>query len=628
MLQKMRDNTQTWVTKLIVGLICLAFAVWGLESLVMSGSGGGQKVAKVDGVPITQQQYYSALQTLENRMAQEHAPIDPTHLRDVVMKGLIKQEVLLGYVKENHMTISDKDVDGLIMTMPAFQTGGKFDRQRFLSLVRNAGITPLAFKDSLRDDILLSQMQKGIVDSAFITPKELHYFSSLEQQKRDFQWATLSLSDAEKQQKISDKEIAKYYKGHESDFMTQEMVSVDYVLLSAANLEKAERVSENDLNTAYQTYVSKQQENVKPEVAIILLKTDAKHSEKDQMKEARSLESQLKKGSDFGGLAKKYSTDTKSAENKGYLGHVTPGFYGAAFDKTVAGLAPSEVSSPVVTKFGVALIKRVDSGKATVKPLKEMRDVLVHRIQKQQAAQAFQDASQKLADISFEDSDLTQPAKKLHLTVKSTPFFSRHGGKGITANKHFIQAAFSDEVMINGNNSDVVQVSPTEVAVLHLNKTQPARQETLAEVTSKVELILKKEHALKAINLEASSIVKAMQGGKTEAQIGKAHDVKWQKASNSGRQQPSAPFLVTQKAFSLPHPGKSASVGSVALPSGDVTVIAVSKVVPGSGNLDGNRKNMVEQALSGNRGQVNYDDFVRGLHDKATIKVYPQSSEG
>lgn len=627
MLQNMRDNTQGWVTKLIVGLICLAFAVWGLESLVMPGSGGDKKVAKVNGEAITQQQYYNGLQMLQRRMAQQQTQIDPSQLHQTVMSGLIEQAVMLSYAKKYHMVVSEQEIDGLITSMPAFQTEGKFDQQRFISLVRNAGMTPLSFKESMKNDILLSQTQSAIARSAFITPAELKSFSSLEQQKRDFQWATISLSQLEKQQKVSDGDVSTYYKAHQNNFMTPEKVSVNYILLTGSSLEKTVKVKENDLQSAYQVYVANAQANVKPEVAIILLKTDAKNNDdKGELKKAESLEQQLKKGANFGEFAKKYSSDTKSANKQGYLGHVAPGFYGPVFDKAVAALKPGQISSPVTTKFGVVIIKRVDSGKAFVKSLKEMHDQLVKQVQQQQGSQLFQDASQKLADISFEAPDLTQPAKTLNLSIQSTSFFTRDGGKGVAANKKFVQAAFSDDVMVNGNNSDLVHISPSEGAVLHLKSTQPARQETLSEVTPKIEGILKKQKALKAINTEANNIVKALNNGSTEEQVASTYHLIWKKEAGAGRQKKDIPLPVTQKAFSLPYPGKLPTSDSVSLPSGDVAVIAVSEVISGSSKMDKSRESMVEQALAGNQGQMDYADLSRELHKQATIKVLTKPS--
>jgi len=621
MLQKMRDNTQSWVTKLIIGLICLAFAVWGLETLVMPGGSGEKKIAEVNGNSITQAEYYNALQSLQNQMVRQQMPVDVSQLHQDVMNSLIQQAVLMSYAEKHHMTVSSNEIDGLITSMSAFQINGRFDNQQFSSLISNAGMTPLSFKANLRKDLLLTQMSSAIVNSAFITSTELSNFSKLQQQKRDIQWAELKLSSFEKRTMIKDDVIESYYKSHLNDFMTEPRVKVDYVVLTQDSFAKDITPSDSSVQSAYQAYITNANASVVPKVAVILLKTNDKKENTSQLQQASQIEKEIAKGENFGKLAAKYSDDKATVEKQGYLGEVTPSFYGEAFDKALALLKPGEVSSPVVTKFGVIIIKRVDDGKATVKPFAKMRESLVQQLKQKLAQRLFQDTSQKLADISFEAADLVQPAKQFKLAIKTTPFFNKSGEKGILENKAFVQAAFGDDVLNNNNNSDIIHLSPSEVAVLHVKNYQPARQKTLAEVHDEVGSILKRQQGEKDAKAAVKKIVAELGTGKTVAEVASTYGIEWTSINNASRQQKDVPLQVIQKAFSLPHPEKRTTFGDVELASGDWAVVGVSKVIAGDGKLPTSTQHLLEKALSSSKGQMDYQDFVRGLKNKASIKI-------
>ena len=176
--------------------------------------------------------------------------------------------------------------------------------------------------------------------------------------------------------------------------------------------------------------------------------------------EAKDIRSKLDSGAAFADLAKEFSDDPDSAAQGGSLGAVETGFFGDDFDNALASLNSGEVSQPVKTEFGVVLIRRDGSSEARIPSLEQMRASLVKELRDQAVAPIFVDKSQKLADISFEASDLAQPAEALGLTIEKTGLFGRNGGEGIAGNPGVIAAAFSDDVQNLGANSDLIELSP------------------------------------------------------------------------------------------------------------------------------------------------------------------------
>ncbi len=536
MLQNMHDKTQTWITKVIIGLICVAFAVWGLESLIIPGNSSDKKIAKVNGEVITQRQYHDVLQSIQQRRIQQHLPIDEAKLKKYAMKSLINQAVLTSYAKAHHLVVSDATVDGFITNMPMFQTNGNFDKKKFLSLLGNNGITPRGYKESQRQEILLDQTQTAIASSAFITPFQAANYAKLEQQKRNMAWAVLELSQAQKKQKVDSSSIDSYYKAHHNSFMSPQQVRVDYIMLTQKSLAKNIKVTDTDLQSAYKVYLAK------------------------------------------------HTSDTSKPDKGG-----------------------SKPNKP--------------------KSLKEVRAQLTTQIQNSRASQVFQSESQRLADKVFQSSNLQEPAKALNLDVKTTPFFDRNGGKSIAANKGFVQVAFSDNVMVDGNNSDLIQISPTEVAFLHIRDIKQPHQQTIEDVSPAIEKILKKEEAVKTLDKRASDVIFALKHEKTKNHISSSFDIVWKEAAGVSRQQKNVPPLVLKKAFELVKPAKKESFGRVKLPSGNIAIVIVSKVIPGSASFKKDRKDIVLQSLRGKQGLMDYENLTQGLQKQASIEVLNKPSD-
>ena len=622
MLQKMRDNTQGWITRVIIGLICLVFTVWGLENLLMPGGAGERKLAKVNGEGITQKEYYQALENRKQQAVRQHTPANSSKIQKEVVESLIQHAVLTSYASQNRQAVSEEQMEQYIMTIPGFQTDGKFSNEKFMNWLRSVNMTTATLKRKISEQLLLTQQQDAITNSAFITQPQLKLHASLEKQKRDISWAVLNYAALEKQQEVPQNKIEDYYKSRKTRFTTDEEVSVEYVHLKQDDLAKTIRIKEEDIKTAYDAYVARENTTIKPEASLIMLKIDAQHDKAAQMKQATSLKEKLDKKADFSELAKKYSTDKKTAEKGGYVGELKPGVYGKEINDALTMLLLGEVSAPVVMPADIVLVKRVDDGKAKVKSASEMRPRLITQLQNHQAVQVFNDTSQKLANISFESSDLNDPAKTLNLTIKTTPLFTEKGQKtGITANKAFTKAAFTNEVL-TGNNSDLIQLSSTEAAVIRLKDHKASREKTLAEASSEINTTLRQQQAKQAITDEADKIVNALKAGASQKQIEKDYQLSWKKISGAASSgQKDVPGTVLKKAFELSRPGDSLSVSNVHLANKDIAVVIVDKVTLGDGKLKDSEKNMKQLMLTSSQGNADYDAFTKNLRQKATVKM-------
>ncbi|WP_211828323.1 SurA N-terminal domain-containing protein [Kistimonas asteriae] len=634
MLQNMRDKAQGWIAKAIIAFIAFTFAIFGLESLAPNPN--NPEVAEVNGQEITQQQLMQAVDQQRRLLMQQlGGNFDPSMFNDqmlqqAALEGLIQKEVVRQYADKVGMSISAQSVDQLIRSTPEFQVDGQFDANRFQQLVRSLGMTPVQFRQYLREELLASHIRASIAGSEFATPYEVQMLTDIQQQTRDVAWLTLDVAAARKAVKVDEETITSYYQDHQAEYMTPEQVSLEYVVLDRSKLAEQIEVSEADIKARYDARVADQKEKADNTVtaSMILLESSETRDEKATLALADELRQRMNKGEDFSVLAREYSEEPDSAAKGGDLGAVETGFLGAAFDEALAALTKGEVSQPVLTDFGVVLIKRTAGTEVDIPTLAAMRNELVREFKESAVDPLFVEQSQKLADISFEAADLQQPAEELGLDVQATDLFGRRGGEGVAENRAVIDAAFSDDVLNLQANSEPLDIGPGKVAVVRIKEHKQPEVKPLSDVRDAIVAQIQQERADQQLNDKAGAILAELGAGKTGAEVAEAYAAEWQIKENARRGEEGVPQQLLMDAFKLPHPQAGmASYGKTALPNGDVVVVAVNKVVQGTEAVESEQVQTIGNILSMRMGEALFGEYQQDLKNTADVKRFAQDSE-
>ena len=176
-------------------------------------------------------------------------------ISNMVLEGLIEQSVLVQSAQNQGLTFSDAMIDRDILSTKEFQLDGKFDRAQFEATLRNAGLTPLMYRDIVRKEKVTEQERIAFMLSAFTLPNELNSLNVLQNQTRDLRYFTLPADNVRAEITVSDEQIADYYAENSSQFMTEEQVAIEYLLLERSALEAGIEVSNDELQAAYQQLV-------------------------------------------------------------------------------------------------------------------------------------------------------------------------------------------------------------------------------------------------------------------------------------------------------------------------------------------------------------------------------------
>ena len=531
MLQSIRDKTRGWIAYLIVFLISIPFALWGVNSYF----GGGEiaPVAVVDGEEITQQQLDSAYANYRRRVAQmfggsiPEAFSDETQMKEQVLSQMIEEFALRSYVEKNRYRVSDGRLNQIIRSMDTFQTNGEFDSEIYQRQVSSLGYSTAGFESELRRTSAMQQLRTGITATAFNIPKDFQKLERLKNQTRTIQVITRPMNlDA---YEVSQDEVSTHFERHQSRYMTDEQVKIDYIELSLdgvkANIEVGKEQIQDRYNQSIDAYTSTE---IRSASHILLsVSADATDAESLEAEEKiKDIRAQIDAGADFGELATEYSQDPVSAEEGGDLGEIERGMMVQPFEAALFDLELGEVSQAVKTPFGWHLIQLTGISGGKVQSFDEVSDAIEDEIKTEIAENQIYDLTENLANLAYEQPDSLLPAsEQLGLTLKSSDWFSRSAGEGIASEPQIRRAAFSSDVLTQGLNSQAIELADNRIVFLRLNDHKPSIPRNIDEVRDVIVEEIKRNKAREANSEAGKTALQALRSGESMESVADEWDV-------------------------------------------------------------------------------------------------------
>jgi len=623
MLQNIRDNSQGWIAKTIIGVIIALMALTGFDAIFRATS-HSQDAAKVNGEEISQNELAQAVDMQRRQLAQQlgkdfdPAMLNDQMLREAALKGLIDRKLLLQGAADAKFGFSEAALDQQILLTPEFQVDGKFSADRFDQVVRQLGYTRMQFRQMLGQEMLIGQVRAGIAGSAFITDAQVDAFARLEKQTRDF--ATLTLPADPSNVKVTDDEIKAHYDEHAKEFLSPEQVVLDYIELKKSSFFDKVSVKDEDLQAAYQKEIANLAEQRR--AAHILIEVNDKMTDAQAKAKVEEIQQRLAKGEDFAALAKELSQDPGSSAKGGDLGYAGKGVYDPAFEDALYALNKDQVSAPVRSQFGWHLIKLLGVEAPSVPTFASLKEKLTTDLKSALVEQKFVEATKQLEDTAFESSDLAQPAQDLGLKVQTTAPFGREGGEGLTANRAVIQAAFSPEVLEEGSNSSALELDPETVLVVRSKEHRQPEQLPLEAVSSAIRAQLTKEHASEAVKTKGQALLAGLRDGKTPL-AAKQEGQSWKVVEAATRSQEGVDPQVLQALFRMPKPeGKDKpGYGSLTAADGSFVIVRLNGVNQATPPTD-EEKAQYRRFLASREGQQDFAAYRAQLQSTAKIEKY------
>ncbi len=527
MLDSIRNHTQGWLAKVILALITIPFALFGIDSY-FNDAGSNVAIAKVNGDKISIQEYSNAIDNVRNRLQSEGQKVDAAmlespELKQSVLDGLITRRLVNEEIQKSKFKISDEQLSTYILGMPEFQQDGKFSEDIYQKTLAQNKLTVSKFENDRRNELLTQQAREGLSLLVSVPKGVAEHALKFAFQQRDVSFAEIKTAQFVSQVNITPEQVKAYYDQHKDKFKVPEQVKLEFALLSAAGLVSQMQVTDAEVKQFYDENAAKFQGDEQRQASHILIGfgVTATPEEKAAAKDkAADILLQLKKDpSRFEELAIKNSQDPGSATKGGDLGSFGRGAMVKPFEDTVFAMKVNQISDLVESEFGYHIIK-LNGITGQSSSFDSMKPQIKGELLFQKAQAKYAELADDFSNTVYEQSGSLKPAaEKFGLQVQTGPWMSREEGAKFFKNDKLMSLVFSDDVLKEKRNSEAVEVSPNNLVSARVLEYKPAAPRSFDEVKGGIEALLKLEQASKMTAEKGLATLAKLKSGSAAADL-------------------------------------------------------------------------------------------------------------
>ncbi|MEK0412132.1 MAG: hypothetical protein RL626_873 [Pseudomonadota bacterium] len=620
MLEKFRSYAQTKAAQVILALILIPFALFGIDSY-LNQAGNNLSIAKVNGYKIALPEYNRAIENVRNRMMTEGKKVDPAmfdsfEFKESVVDGLISKQLVNNDIKKSKFKITDQQLSQYIIGMPEFQKDGKFSQELYDKVLQSNQLTPKKFEESIRNDLLIQQVRDGLQKLTFIPPNNLAETLKATSQQREISVAEFKTKEYMAKANIAEKEMQAFYDQNKSKFLAPEQVKAEFVVFSLASILPTINVTEDEIKTFYKTNSDKYQNQQQREASHILIAAskNAAPAEKAKAKaKAEELLSQIRKNpKQFEELATKYSQDPESAKKGGELGAFGRGMMVKPFDDAVFSMKVNEISNIVESDFGyhiIKLTKIIGEGGSFDSMKPQIKAELIYQKGQEKFAALAEEFSNKVYEQS---SSLDAVSKKFNLPIQKTDWISRNDSDKFFKNETLMNALYSKESIKDHRNTEAIEVTPNNLISARVVDYKAQSTKPFTDVKKNIEDYLKFEAAKKTVASEGEAALKTISDT--------SRKIDWQPAVLVDRKNTKGlSEAVINHAYKMPTDKLPSYSGFVDGNNGYV-IVKVNKVSFPNDNNEENKKAFALDYTEALTSEY-LSAYLKGLKAKASVSV-------
>jgi len=615
----------------LITVISIPFALVGVGSYFSGRQAAG--VAEVNGVEISPAQLDSAYSQQRQRLAQMFGGEIPEGfanenlLRQQALEQLITQQVLRSEVEEQRFAVGDETLGRAIRNMPAFQVEGKFDNETYQNQLGAVGMSVPAFEQQFRDDTAMTQFRAGVTDTSFQLPQEKARLDELSRQTRTIDFVQFDMAAAKEKIDVSDEDVSAWFDENADSYQFPQRAKVQYIELDSAAIAEGFDITDEDASAEYEANRRSYMVPESRSASHILLSLDDA-GDADEVAEKTTTLADIKKriedGESFDELANEFSDDVGSAESGGSLGSLPQGTMAPEFDQALYALADVDaVSEPVVSGNGIHLIKLDGITPESGKPFEEVKQEVIDKLRREQADREFFDLREQLSEVAFDSPESLEPAADATgLEVQTSDWIDSETDSGPVLSSPQVQsAAFSVEVLDEGNNSDLIELSDRQVVVVRVLEHEEPRPKTLEDVKEQIADTLRDQRAAEQLDADSAEMVEKLQAGDAIGSLADANELATATSDEElDRQSTTLDREVVNDIYALAKPAEDKPVvGSGVLASGDRVVYALKSV--GTSEPDAAAEEEPQQVADQQLGGSEFNALLESLRSRAEIDI-------
>ncbi|MDP3327479.1 peptidylprolyl isomerase [Parvibaculum sp.] len=412
MLDSLRRNASGWVAKVLIGLLALSFAVWGIAD-IFTGF-GGDTVAKVGDEKIDAVSFQRELSSEMNQFSRQLGqPMTLDQARQfgidrAALSRLISLAALDGATSDLGLRVGDEAVGINITSDPDLQGGfGRFDRDLFRQALRQNGITEERFVEQRRNFMARNQLIAAVQAGVAAPDALIDVVTRFQEETRVAGYIILPPSLAGDIGEPDEETVAKFYEAGAAAFRLPETRDFSIMVLEPEDVTHTMAISDEALEAAYEQRRGEYDVPERREVQQITFATE------DAAGEALAA---LRGGETVETIARGLGLTMKDVD----LGKVThnemlaPELADAAF-----ALESGGYSEPVQGPLGWSIlhVTAIEQGKPST--FEGVKEELRAAVELELAREQIYDIQNTIEDARAGGEPLADVAKRYNLTIRS-----------------------------------------------------------------------------------------------------------------------------------------------------------------------------------------------------------------
>jgi len=507
MLEQIRSRTQTKLAKVILGIIIIPFALFGIDSY-LSSVGSNIQIASVNDEPITSQELEDTESQFIAQIKSQDESADPKMFEDIgfkkaVLDKLITTKLVNQEIKNSGFYISDNQVGTYIAGMPEFQRDGRFSQDQYDEILKINNLTPKEFDNSIRNDLGTQQVRNSLRKLIYTPKNKIQPLVNLAYQKRDVSIFELKQNTFKKKVDLSDAALNKVYEESKSSFVRPDQVKIEFVIYSVAGIVPNVKVEDGVVKDYFTSNINRYQAAQQRRAKHILFTLTPDMTD-DEIKKIKTialsvLKDTRKNPKTFKKNAEKYSQDSESSKNGGDLGFFSRGDMTSAFEDQVFKMSKNQIADLVKTEFGYHIVMLTDIKGEEVK-FESVKNKIKGELLFNIALAEYGSNAEDFSNIIYEQSEnLQKAANKFDLQIQNSEWLSFEDAKKFFNNEAFAQAIFDKDAITEKRNIAAIEASPNNLVAARVTDYRPSSPKPFKEVKTTIKDFLVKVESQKLL---------------------------------------------------------------------------------------------------------------------------------
>ena len=584
-IQNIRDGLTGNITKVIVIAIIITF----IGSVGWAGffsQGNINVVAKVGSKEITNTALSFELSTQQFTFNQRFPgqDLDEETLLGLSKDILINKFSVLNFLDDKDIVLTDEFLFKQLSQEDQFLEDGKFSKNRFDAFARSNGFIPSDYLQRVREDLSINIWRQSLVNSSFVTDKEVMESVELAEQERDITFLKLPIKEFKEAVIYDDGDLEEFFNDTKSSYVQPEQAKVKYLSFDSEDMKKDIVVTENEIELEYEDYLSAFDSTIRKSVSHIMLNITDTRNVDSALKELKVIKDRISNGEKFVALVTEISEDEGTKEQGGSLGVTDGTLLPPEFEEALNLMTEGEVYGPIELSSSVHLIRLDDLVQPEAESLESRSKKIENDLINLKAEELYVEKLNQLSDMAFSIGSIDEIASEISQGVITTDYFSEENSPDQLSSSSIKDFIFED--IQEGNFPEVIETSSLSAVLVQIDDFLEETQLEFDAVKSQVEESYILLEATRNSRSYLDQALTKLREGKTLEKLSNEKNLDIEVYVDLKRDSSLLPVQAVNDIFSLPRSKAGNVFGASLAQNGDSLIFRLDSVKEGSETLD------------------------------------------